>query len=142
MGIPANIRIKDCIGKYATTEREIQNGAGQVIPKGSTVKIVGTGRSLHIKTEPCRVCGQHCYVRDINKSSLTLTELTDKDNIPAPKVEGDNLAVWLDERYDDEVDVWRAECSACNWDSDEVYGRVSLTHKFCENCGARMKAGE
>ena len=74
MSIPASIKIKDCVGKRATLDRDIMNGAGQCVPKGTVVQIVGTGRSLHIKTLPCPCCGQYAYIRDVGKHSLTLVE--------------------------------------------------------------------
>ena len=62
----------DCVGKYATLDRSIMNGAGQCIAKGSKVKIVDCGRALSIQTEKCPCCGQYCYIRGVKKETLTL----------------------------------------------------------------------
>ena len=45
MSIPAKIKMIDCIGKYATVDRDVQNGAGQGISKGTRIRIVGKGRT-------------------------------------------------------------------------------------------------
>lgn len=74
MSIPSSMKMSDCVGKYATLDRNIQNGAGQCVAKGSRVRIVGVGRSLHIQTDVCKCCGQSCYIRNVSKSSLTLCE--------------------------------------------------------------------
>lgn len=44
---------------------------------------------------------------------------------------------WLNE-YLDENDVWRADCSNCKSECADYFGRISITHKYCEYCGARM----
>lgn len=66
--------MSDCIGKYATLDHSIMNGAGQCIAKGSLVKIVDYGRTLDIETEKCPCCGQYCYIRGVKKEELTLVE--------------------------------------------------------------------
>lgn len=78
MPIPDKIKMSDCVGKYAYTDREIINGAGQGIAKGSRVKIVSFGRSLTIQTEPCKSCGQFTKIRNVNKNSLTLEDGNNK----------------------------------------------------------------
>lgn len=97
MSISQKIKLKECIGKYATTDRQIVNGAGQVIPKGSKVKIVGAAKGLSISTEPCCACGQHSYVRNIPKSALTLLEKSADYPADAFEVQEHNLE--LDARY-------------------------------------------
>lgn len=72
MPIPNNIKMVDCVGRYAITDRDIMNGAGQAIAKNHKVKIVGFGRSLTIETEVCKHCGQYLRIRGVNKNSLTL----------------------------------------------------------------------
>lgn len=72
MSIPAKIKMIDCIGKYATVDRDVQNGAGQGISKGTRIRIVGKGRGFNIETERCPHCGQYCYIRGITKDTLTL----------------------------------------------------------------------
>lgn len=72
--IGKNIKMTDCIGKYATLDHSIMNGAGQCIAKGSKVKITYAGRALEIKTETCPCCGQSCYIRGVKKAELTLIE--------------------------------------------------------------------
>lgn len=138
MSIPATTRIKDCIGKYAKLDREIQNGAGQVLPKGSVVRIVGCGRSLHIKTDKCHVCGQQTFIRDINKTSMTLLNEDELQEVRVNKMRQASTGLWLDEHYDHANGVWKAACSSCKWEAAELYGKVTALHKFCENCGTKM----
>lgn len=77
--IKKTIRMSDCVGKYATLDHSIKNGAGQCIKKGSKVKIVDYGRSLSIQTDICTQCGQSCYIRGVKKEELTLC---DENNEP------------------------------------------------------------
>ena len=72
--INKNIKMSECVGKYATLDHSIMNGAGQCIEKGSRVKIVGYGRTLSIQTDICPCCGQYCYIRGVKKDELTLIE--------------------------------------------------------------------
>lgn len=67
-------KMKECVGKYATLDQSIQNGAGQCIEKGSKVKITGYGRALNIETEHCPHCGQYCRIYGVKKEKLTLIE--------------------------------------------------------------------
>lgn len=138
MSIPATTRIKDCIGKYARLDREIENGAGQVLPKGSVVRIVGCGRSLHIKTDRCYHCGQQTYIRDINKNSMTLLTEEDMQEVKENRIKNASTGLWLDEHYDHVNGVWKATCSSCKREAAELYGKVTALHKFCENCGTKM----
>lgn len=60
--IKKTIRMSDCVGKYATLDHSIKNGAGQCIKKGSKVKIVDYGQDMkhisrhhrfhHLLTQP------------------------------------------------------------------------------------------
>lgn len=70
--IPKNIKMQDCVGKYATVDRNIMNGAGQCIAKGARVRIINCARSLDIETEKCLCCGQYCRIRGVKKEVLTL----------------------------------------------------------------------
>lgn len=135
MSIPKNIGMAECVGRYATLDREIMNGAGQIIPKGSTVKIVGTGRSLSIETQPCKICGQRCYIRNIKKSDMTLIDDADKKS----DTDKDRpVGKWINVQYGINTGVWRAECSVCGYICTEIHGSPSAIHKYCENCGSKM----
>lgn len=70
--IPKNIKMTDCVGRYATVDCDLGNGAGHRIVKGGKVLICGYGRTLDIKTDPCPCCGQYMYIRGIKKDKLTL----------------------------------------------------------------------
>ena len=75
--IGKNIKMSECVGKYATLDRSVMNGAGQCINKGSRVKIIDYGRALDIQTDKCPCCGQYCRIYGITKDSLTLIEEND-----------------------------------------------------------------
>lgn len=137
MSIPRSVKIVDCINKHAMLDREIMNGAGQIIPKGTVVKIVGVGRGVNIKNEPCTSCGQHCYIRNIAKSDLTLISEQQLDKMFTSPVVID-YGNWENEFYDNKISVWRATCSICHFESHDIYGKVSESHRFCEGCGAKM----
>lgn len=70
--IPKNVKAVDCVGKYATTDKDIRNKAGHCISAGSLVKIVEFGRAFSIETEKCPLCGQYAYIRGVKKCELTL----------------------------------------------------------------------
>ena len=44
---------------------------------------------------------------------------------------------WVDERYEDLLQCYSAVCSACGYESIDHYC-IRDSHKYCENCGARM----
>ena len=44
---------------------------------------------------------------------------------------------WEDERYDDLLHCYIANCSECGYESTDKY-RITDNHKCCEYCGARM----
>lgn len=70
--IDKSIKMSECVGRYATLDHSIMNGAGQCVDKGSKVQIIGYGRTLEIKTLKCPCCGQYCIIRGVTKDSLTL----------------------------------------------------------------------
>lgn len=72
MPIPNDVKVHDCIGCFATVDRDVQNGAGFVIPKGTRVRIISVSRAVNITTLPCPHCGISVYVRGVKKNSLTL----------------------------------------------------------------------
>lgn len=45
---------------------------------------------------------------------------------------------WEEERYDELFHCYSAICSECGFESTDHYC-ISRTHKYCENCGARME---
>ena len=79
MPIPNNITMAQCVGREATLDRNISNGAGQCIAKGSKVKIRSYGRALDIETEPCSCCGQYCKINGVKKDCLTLVKIANSD---------------------------------------------------------------
>lgn len=72
--IPSKTKMSECVGKYATLDNAISNGAGHGIAKGSKVKIIDFGRALDIKTDPCPCCGQFTIIRGVKKQELTLID--------------------------------------------------------------------
>ena len=58
------------------------------------------------------------------------------EDMPAVDVQPVKHGVWLNE-YLDENDIWRADCSNCKSECADNFGRISITHKYCEYCGAR-----
>lgn len=74
--ISKSILAKDLRGKKALLERDIENGAGQGIAKGSIVMIVDSiqGSGVEIKTYRCKCCGQFATVRRLSRNDLTLVE--------------------------------------------------------------------
>jgi hypothetical protein len=72
MPIPKNIKMNDCVGKYAIVDKDIMCGSGMSIRKGSQVYIYNHGRGLTIKTDTCPHCGLHFYCRGVKKEDLTL----------------------------------------------------------------------
>lgn len=54
-------------------------------------------------------------------------------------VEPVKQGTWEDERYDDDLlHCYIATCSECGYESTDRY-HISESHKYCENCGVRMK---
>lgn len=58
-------------------------------------------------------------------------------DMPAADVQPVKHGKWLNE-YLDEDDIWRANCSNCKRECADYFGRISITHNYCEYCGARM----
>ncbi len=72
--IPKNIKSKDMVGMNVRTTRDMKNGAGIVVQKGTTVKISGFGRCFTIKTEKCPCCGLSAYISGITRDDVELLE--------------------------------------------------------------------
>lgn len=72
--LPTTIKSKDLIGKKVRTTTDIMNGAGILIPKGSTVNILRVSRGFTIQTEPCICCGLSAIVRGVTREEVELLE--------------------------------------------------------------------
>lgn len=70
--IPNNVRSADLKGKQLRTTKDILNGAGIVIPKGTIVTVSKVSRGFTIKTEPCEHCGLYAIVRGVTRSEVEL----------------------------------------------------------------------
>lgn len=71
--IPDKTTMKSCVGKYATLDRDIKNGAGHGMGKGCKVKIVASnGRGMVIRTEKCPCCQQFSEISHVQREALTL----------------------------------------------------------------------
>lgn len=57
--------------------------------------------------------------------------------IPATDVQPVRRGKWEDEHYSELMDCYEATCSVCGFESSDKY-HITDTHRFCENCGARM----
>ena len=65
--------MKSCVGKYATLDRDIKNGAGYGMGKGCRVKIVGSNNlGMTIRTEKCPCCQQFSEISHVQRCDLTL----------------------------------------------------------------------
>lgn len=63
-----------CIGKMATTTRDLECGVG-LIPEGTVVKIVESSpHGMDIMTERCSHCGVALKMRGVGRTYLTLIE--------------------------------------------------------------------
>ena len=63
-----------CVGKMATTTRELKNGWG-FIPKGALVKITGSNPyGMDVETEPCARCGAKLFISHLSHGDLTLVD--------------------------------------------------------------------
>lgn len=47
---------------------------------------------------------------------------------------------WENERYDDLLYCYIANCSECGFESTNKY-KISESHRYCERCGADMTGG-
>lgn len=76
--IPVNVKMSECVGKYATLDREIickgSHGFSKGLAKGSRVRITGYSRALNIATDKCPCCGEITVIRGVTKNDLTLIE--------------------------------------------------------------------
>ena len=97
MPIPDNIKMRDCIGRYATLDRSVENGAGHGIAKGSKVKIISYSRSLTVRTDPCEHCGQFTKIRGVTKAELTLLSAPVKSTDVKEKAMGEKRDAWIPE---------------------------------------------
>lgn len=72
--IPKKYNRDYLIARKVRCDREIRNGAGQVIGAGAIAEIreVVRGKGISIKTERCQHCGQSSYIRGVDRSSITL----------------------------------------------------------------------
>lgn len=82
--ISEKITMKSCVGKYATLDRDIKNGAGAGMGKGCRVKIIGSNNyGMTIRSEKCSCCQQFSEISRVQRRDLTLMEvrhLPGKDN--------------------------------------------------------------
>lgn len=73
--ISKKIAMKSCVGKYATLDRDIRNGAGAGMGRGCRVKIVGSNNfGMIIRSERCPCCQQFAEISHVQRCDLTLTE--------------------------------------------------------------------
>lgn len=70
--IPRNMKSRDMVGMEVRTAREIMNGAGIVVPKGTKVKIAGLGRAFNIETERCPYCSLSAYITGVTRDEVEL----------------------------------------------------------------------
>ncbi len=70
--IPRNMKSRDMVGMEVRTAREIMNGAGIVVPKGTKVKIEGFGRAFAIETERCPYCSLSAYITGVTRDEVEL----------------------------------------------------------------------
>ena len=72
--IDKNRTMVSCIGKMATTTRDLECGVG-LIPEGTVVKIVESSpHGMDIMTERCSHCGVALKMRGVGRACLTLIE--------------------------------------------------------------------
>lgn len=84
-----------------------------------------TAEAVRENIEKLRAAGIEPSVGDVRY--VKLAEYEDKDK----------RGEWVDERYEDLLQCYSAVCSACGYESIDHY-RISDSHNYCENCGARM----
>jgi hypothetical protein len=72
--IPKRMKADEIVGRMATLDSDICNGAGLAIAKGSKVKIVRASYGIEIKTEICSHCGQYAYISKLKRDDLTLID--------------------------------------------------------------------
>jgi hypothetical protein len=69
--------------KIVRLDKDISNGAGNGISKGTKVEVVSVGRGFTIKTEKCPHCGQFAYIRGVMRDEVTYVEA---DNVHTTEV--------------------------------------------------------
>lgn len=72
--IPYNVKSRDLVGKFVITDRDIMNGAGIIIPKGTKVKVSYLARGFAIETQKCPCCGLRAIVRNVTRKDVNLCE--------------------------------------------------------------------
>ena len=76
--IDKKIKIKSCIRKYAITDRDLMNGGGQLVPKGTKVYIsFASNWGFEIRLPKCECCGVSVTISHLNRNDLTLVESED-----------------------------------------------------------------
>lgn len=76
----------------------------------------------------------------LERGSGYINELTMRDminEIPAADVQPVKRGRWEEEHYSELLWCYEATCSECGYESTDKY-RITNSHRFCENCGARM----
>lgn len=67
--------MKSCVGKYATLDRDIKNGAGYGMGKGCRVKIMSSNSfGMTIRSEKCPCCQQWSEISRVQRCDLTLVD--------------------------------------------------------------------
>ena len=64
----------ELVGKKAKPVRDIANGAGQGISKGSIVTIVDAHYNLTIQADKCPCCGQFTRISGVKRHDLEIIE--------------------------------------------------------------------
>lgn len=70
--LPNNIKSRDMVGMHVKLCRNVMNGAGIVVPKGTVVEITSVARGFSIKTDPCPCCGLYARIRGITRAEVEL----------------------------------------------------------------------
>lgn len=100
--IDKNRTMASCIGKMATTTRDLECGVG-VIPEGTVVKIVESSpHGMDIMTERCSHCGIALKMRCVGRACLTLIE--DPNAVPPQyRIRVEKSWAYFGDREGDEV---------------------------------------
>lgn len=73
--ISNKVTMKSCVGKYATLDRDIKNGAGHGMGKDCRVQIVASNNlGMVIRTEKCPCCQQFTEISHVQRCDLTLID--------------------------------------------------------------------
>ena len=77
--IDKKVTLKSCMNKYAITDKDLMNGAGQLVPKGTKVHIsFASNWGLTIRLPKCEYCGVSVTISHIKRSDLTLIDGEEK----------------------------------------------------------------